>query len=148
MQLHELAPKHKKKEKKRVGRGGKKGTYSGRGIKGQKARAGHKLMPVIRELIKRVPKMRGYRFKKKTKTYPLVTINVSLLEKNFEKSEVVDKKKLLEKQLISKIKGKVPKVKILGKGKLTKPLIIKIKDCLFSKKAKEIIEKAGGEIKS
>lgn len=40
MQLHELKPKHKAKKKKRVGRGGKRGTFSGRGVKGQKARAG------------------------------------------------------------------------------------------------------------
>lgn len=65
MQLHELKPKHKRKKRKRVGRGGKRGTYSGRGIKGQKARAGRRLKPVIRELIKRYPKLRGYKFKAK-----------------------------------------------------------------------------------
>jgi len=59
MQLHELKPIHKLKKRKRVGRGGKKGTYSGRGIKGQKSRAGRKLKPAIRELIKRYPKIRG-----------------------------------------------------------------------------------------
>jgi large subunit ribosomal protein L15 len=46
-----------------VGRGGKKGTYSGRGIKGQKSRAGKRLEPIIRSIIKRYPKLRGYRFK-------------------------------------------------------------------------------------
>ena len=56
MQIHELRPKHKNKSKKRVGRGGKKGTYSGRGGKGQTARAGSKVKPLIRELIKRYPK--------------------------------------------------------------------------------------------
>jgi large subunit ribosomal protein L15 len=61
MQIHELKPKHKNKGKKRVGRGGKKGTYSGKGIKGQKARAGRKMVPIIRELIKRYPKLKGYR---------------------------------------------------------------------------------------
>jgi len=63
MQLHQLRPKHKLKKKKRIGRGGKRGTYSGKGIKGQKSRAGRKFAPVIRELIKRYPKLRGYRFK-------------------------------------------------------------------------------------
>lgn len=59
MQLHELQPKHKLKKQKRIGRGGKRGTYSGRGIKGQKSRAGRKLKPAIREFIKRYPKLRG-----------------------------------------------------------------------------------------
>jgi len=67
MQLHQVKPSHKTKTKKRVGRGGKKGTYSGRGIKGQKARAGAKLKPAIRDLIKKIPKLRGYKFKKKSK---------------------------------------------------------------------------------
>ncbi len=65
MQLHELRPKHKLKKKKRIGRGGKTGTYSGRGVKGQKSRAGAKFEPIIRGLIKRYPKLRGYRFKGK-----------------------------------------------------------------------------------
>ena len=68
MQLHELKPIHKLKRKKRIGRGGKRGTYSGRGIKGQKARAGRRLKPVIRDLIKRYPKLRGYKFKSKVKS--------------------------------------------------------------------------------
>ncbi|MFQ6049937.1 MAG: hypothetical protein ACE5J0_02775 [Candidatus Paceibacterales bacterium] len=58
MELHELKPIHKKKKRKRVGRGGKRGTYSGRGIKGQKTRAGRKLKPIIQETIKRYPKLR------------------------------------------------------------------------------------------
>lgn len=43
MQIHQLNPKQKKKNKKRIGRGGKRGTYCGRGVKGQKSRAGRKL---------------------------------------------------------------------------------------------------------
>jgi len=141
MQLHELKPVHKKKPRKRVGRGGKKGTYAGRGIKGQKARAGRRLKPVIRELIKRYPKLRGYKFKKLV-LKPAI-INIEILEKKFKSGEIVDPKILLEKKLIRKIKGKVPKVKILAKGKLTKKLIIE--DCQVSKSAREIIEKAGGQ---
>jgi len=65
MQLHELQPTHKTKTSKRIGRGGKKGTYSGRGMKGQKSRAGARMQPLVRELIKRYPKLRGYRRKAK-----------------------------------------------------------------------------------
>lgn len=142
MQLNELKPIHKKKERKRVGRGGKRGTYSGRGIKGQKARAGRKLKPIIREIIKRYPKLRGYRIKTK-KEKPTI-INLEILEKKFISGEKVSPKILLKKKIISKIKGKIPQVKILGKGEIKKPLLIK--GCLISKQAKEKIEKAGGKI--
>ena len=78
MQLHQLRPKHKLKKKKRIGRGGKRGTYSGRGIKGQRSRAGRKFAPAIRELIKRYPKLRGYKFKGREKN--LAIINIGVLE--------------------------------------------------------------------
>jgi large subunit ribosomal protein L15 len=68
MQLHDIHPIHKSKKKKRVGRGGKRGTYSGRGQKGQKSRAGAKFEPIIRSLIKKYPKLRGYKFKPKHKS--------------------------------------------------------------------------------
>ncbi|OIO49751.1 MAG: hypothetical protein AUJ39_00315 [Parcubacteria group bacterium CG1_02_42_13] len=67
MQLHELAPIHINKGKKRIGRGGKRGTYSGRGTKGQKARAGHRIRPAERDLIQRLPKLRGFNNKPKAK---------------------------------------------------------------------------------
>lgn len=64
MQLNQLKPNHvNKRRKPRVGRGGKRGTYSGRGIKGQKSRAGHKIRPAERDFIQRLPKLRGYRNK-------------------------------------------------------------------------------------
>ena len=47
----------------RIARGGKKGTTSGRGTKGQKSRAGHNIRPAERDMIKKMPKLRGYRFK-------------------------------------------------------------------------------------
>ncbi|MFH0987396.1 MAG: hypothetical protein V1841_00670 [Patescibacteria group bacterium] len=63
MQLHQIQPLHRGKTKRRVGRGGKRGIYSGRGGKGQTARSGHKVRPDIRDLIKKIPKLRGYRFR-------------------------------------------------------------------------------------
>ncbi len=147
MQLHEIKPIHKLKKPKRVGRGGKRGTYSGRGQKGQKARAGRKLKPVIRELIKRYPKLRGYKSKSKIKSQKSKTIilNLDILDKKFEAGEKVNPKILLEKGVISKIKGKLPIVKILGKGEIKKSLIVE--NCQISKKAKEKIEKAHGMVK-
>jgi large subunit ribosomal protein L15 len=147
MQLHQLKPIHKFKKPKRVGRGGKKGTYSGHGIKGQKSRAGKKLKPIIEEIIKKYPKLRGYRFKSKVKSQKskIVILNLDILEEKFNSGEKVTPQILLEKKLIRKIKGRMPKVKILGKGEITKKLIIE--SCQLSKSAKEKIEKAGGNIK-
>ena len=147
MQIQEIRPKTKFKDKKRVGRGGKRGTYSGRGIKGQKARAGRRLKPVIREWIKRYPKLRGYKFKlkKKNNQSEIVTVNLEILEKKFNAGEKVNPLILFNKKIIRKIKGRLPTVKILGKGEITKSL--EIENCQFSKQAKDKIEKAGGKIK-
>ena len=141
MQIHELKPKHKSKKGKTIGRGGKKGTYSGKGIKGQTSRAGRKLKPGIRELIKRYPKLRGYKFKSFAKE--TVILDLSILEKNFESGEVVNPKKLVEKGIIDKIKGRVPQCKILGDGEIKKALTIE--GCKLSESAKEKIKKAGGK---
>lgn len=111
MQLHELQSQHRTKNKKRIGRGGKRGTYSGRGIKGQKSRAGHKIRPEIRDFIKKIPKKRGYRFKS-IKEKPQI-VNLKDLEKKYKEGEIVSPKTLLEKGLIAKFKGRMPKVKIL-----------------------------------
>jgi large subunit ribosomal protein L15 len=146
MELHQLKPKHKLKKKKRVGRGGKRGTYSGRGIKGQRSRAGRKFQPLVRELIKKYPKLRGYRFNPKARKHELGTavLNLGILEKKFKSQEKINPQLLLEKKLIRRMKGRVPKVKILGDGKLTKSLIVE--GCQVSKQAKEKIEKVGGKI--
>ena len=147
MQLHEIKPIHKLKKSKRIGRGGKRGTYSGRGIKGQKSRAGRRFKPVIRELIKKYPKLRGYRQKSKVKNAKLkiAIVNLEALEKRFNPEDKITPETLLEKKLIHRIEGKIPKVKILGKGSLTKPL--SIEGCLVSKKGKEIIAKVHGVVK-
>ena len=140
MQLHQLKAIHKKKKRKRVGRGGKRGTYSGRGMKGQRSRAGKRLKPVIRELIKRYPKLRGYKFKR-YRPKPAI-INLEVLERKFQTGEKVTPKSLLERGLIRRIKGRLPGVKILGTGDLTKRLTIE--GCQVSKSAKEKIKKSGG----
>jgi large subunit ribosomal protein L15 len=142
MQIHQLKPKVKPKKKKRIGRGGKKGTYSGKGVKGQKSRAGRKFQPIIRNLIKRYPKLRGYQFKPNKSD--VAVVNLFQLQKKFEENELITPKSLLQKRLIRKIKGKVPQVKILAKGEIDKKLVVK--ECQVSKSAKEKIEKAGGKI--
>ena len=65
MQLHELQPDTPNKNRKRIGRGGKRGTTSGRGQKGQTSRAGHRIRPAERDLIQRLPKLKGVKNKPK-----------------------------------------------------------------------------------
>jgi len=141
MQLNQLSPAKKQKNKKRVGRGGKRGAYSGRGIKGQKARAGRKLRPEWRDVLKRIPKRRGYNFKN-IRNKPAI-LNLGQLS-IFKEGELVTVAALLSRGLISKIKGRAPEVKILGEGELTQKL--DFKGLKVSAGAKEKIEKAGGEI--
>ena len=142
IQVHQIKPSHKRKEKKRVGRGGKRGTYSGRGIKGQKSRAGNQGEPMIRRLIKRYPKKRGYRFSP-VRPKP-ITLNLNTIEKKFETNTKITPQALFEAGLIRRIKGKVPPIKILGRGRISKSFIIE--NCKVSKTVQEKIEKAGGRV--
>ena len=59
MKLHEIRSPFRTHKKRRVGRGGKRGKTSGHGTKGQKSRAGRKIRPQIRDVMKRFPKKRG-----------------------------------------------------------------------------------------
>ncbi|MEK7086728.1 MAG: 50S ribosomal protein L15 [Patescibacteria group bacterium] len=138
MQLHHLKPTLKKRRIKRIGRGGKRGTYSGRGMKGQRARAGRKIRPAERDLFQRLPKLRG--FKHKSLKEKALVFNVEDLAKKF-KEGTINKKMLLELGLIKKVS--VP-VKILGNGEIKKSF--KIRGLAVSKSAKEKIEKAGGSV--
>jgi large subunit ribosomal protein L15 len=143
LSLSNLEPVHKLKNKKRVGRGGKRGTYSGRGQKGQKARAGHKIKEQERENLLKIPQRLGIKFQARPK--PLVKIiTLTDLDKNFSNGEIVNNKTLIKKGLVKKIKGKIPEVKILANGSITKPLTISKLE--ISKSAKKLIEKANGKV--
>lgn len=120
MLLHEIQSSNKN-ARARVGRGGKRGTTSGRGQKGQKAHAGRRIHPAVRDLIQRLPKLRGYKNKPISKKVPV--INVGDLDAMKE----------------------IPRgVKVLGVGEVTKAVTIY---GTASKVAREKIEKAGGTIK-
>ncbi|OGI64982.1 hypothetical protein A3A95_02425 [Candidatus Nomurabacteria bacterium RIFCSPLOWO2_01_FULL_39_18] len=71
MQIHNLKRTHKNKKDRIVGRGGKHAKTSGRGGKGQTARAGNKRRPELRDIIKKLPKNRGYQFKSIQKLFLL-----------------------------------------------------------------------------
>ncbi|MBI4837491.1 MAG: 50S ribosomal protein L15 [Candidatus Portnoybacteria bacterium] len=142
MQLHQILQTTKRKSRKRVGRGGKRGTYSGKGMKGQKSRSGAKIRPAWRDFVKKLPKQRGFKFKP-INAKPVI-INIVDIEKNFRDGDRISPQDLLSKGLIVKQNGRIPRVKILGKGEIEKK--VTIKDCFVSASAKEKIEKAGGNI--
>ena len=142
MKLHELQPAAgSKKTRTRVGRGlgSGLGKTSGRGQKGQNSRSGGGVrsgfeggqMPLQR----RVPK-RGFNniFAKE-----IIAINVGSLE-SFENGAVVDTQALIDAGLINKC---CDGIKILGNGKLTKSLTVKVG--AYSEGAKQKIESAGGK---
>lgn len=143
MQIHQLKPIHAGRDSKRVGRGGKRGTTSGHGQKGQKSRGGRKFQPIIREFIKRYPKLRGYRFGTGRKEF-LAILDLAVLENNFNGKEIVNPEKLLEKGLVERIENRIPMVKILGKSEVKKSLTIE--NCFVSAGAKAAVEKAGGQV--
>lgn len=147
MQFHTLKRAHKNKHSVQVGRGGKRGKTSGRGGKGQTARAGHKIYPQIRDMIKRIPKLRG-RGKQSFKSFQEKPTPVSLeiLERIYASGSAVSPETLLAAKIISRKSGKVPLVKILGKGPISKKFIIS--GCAISSPAKAEIEKAGGSVAS
>lgn len=146
MQLHNLKRTHPNKRSVQVGRGGKRGKTSGRGGKGQTARAGHKIYPQLRDMIKRIPKLRG-RGKSSFKSWAERATPVSLgaLERAFPNNAAVTPAALFSAGLISRKSGRVPRVKILGGGVLTKKLTVS--GVKLSVSAREAIEKAGGSVR-
>lgn len=148
MQLHELKRKTPNKKARRVGRGSKRGKTSGRGTKGQKARSGHRIRPEFRDMIKKIPKRRGYGKHRATSAVgsrvKAVVVDVRSLEKAFATGDTVTIATLAEKKLIRMRGGKAPQVKILGVGALSKKL--SVSGVSVSAKVKEAIEKAGGSV--
>ncbi len=141
--LHNLKQaKSAKKPKKRLGRGNSSGlgTYSGRGLKGQKARSGGKgglKLKGLKGNIQSIPKIGGFKSLKPK----LAIVNLKDLEKNFKNDEIITAGKLAKKNLIKDSKSGV---KILGDGKLTKVLTVKVNK--ISESAKKAIEEAGGKV--
>ena len=143
MQLNNVKKNRSNKTSIRIGRGGKRGKTSGKGTKGQNARTGNSTRPEIRDMIKKLPKLRGYRFK--SFKAPSTPVNLSVLNEAFANGEKITPKILINKKIVNLKNGKVPVVKILATGEISKK--INISGCEFSQTAKEKIEKAGGTIK-
>ncbi len=133
---------------RRVGRGGKRGKTSGRGGKGQTARAGSRLRPEMRDTIKRLPKLRGHGKNRshtvKSEMARIVPVNLRVLETHVSVGDTVNPAYLVQKGIVNAARGRAPKVKILGVGELTKK--ITISGCAVSESAKAAVEKAGGTV--
>ena len=145
MQLNTLTRKTPRKKAKQVGRGGKRGKTSGRGTKGQKARAGHRIRPEVRDVIKKLPKLRGRGKNGNTSIQQkMKVVNLTTLERLFTAGETVTPQELAKRGAVSPRKGIIPVIKILADGEITKKLIIS--KCSVSASARSKIEKAGGSI--
>ena len=121
-----------------VGRGGKRGKTSGRGGKGQTARAGHKVRPEIRDFIKSLPKLRG-RGKNSNKSFQerAKAVNLADIAAVFENGEVVSPESLRVKGLVRSHSGRLPRVKILGGIKISKKFTFS--GCEFSESARKAL---------
>ena len=152
LNLSNLRPAQERKDRKRVGRGqgSGMGRYSGRGIKGQKSRAGSHTMRAGFEggqmpMYMRVGKQRGATSKDAMPIGPFRTyqqpVNVAALEQRFDTGAEVTPEALVA---VGLLKNTRTDVKILGNGELTKKLAVSAHN--FSKSAREKIEAAGGTI--
>ena len=138
MQLHEIKRKSPNTKSRQVGRGGTRGKTSGRGGKGQTARAGNKRRPAMRDIIKKIPKLRG-RGVNINKAFRANYIPVNLVDLNvFEDGTVVSPTSLIAAGLVRMRVGKIPRIKILGTGKLEKKLTFE--GVIFSKTAAEAVK--------
>lgn len=147
MQTNNLKRIHPNMKRVIVARGGKRGKTAGRGGKGQSARAGNKRRPEWRDIIKRVPKLRG-RGKNSNKSFQdrMFVVNLSIVESRFSANDQVSPTTLVEKGIVSTISGRIPNIKILGDGEITKS--VKVSGCEISGSAKEKIIKAGGSVEA
>jgi large subunit ribosomal protein L15 len=99
-------------------------------------------MPAVRELLKKLPKRRGYSFKSiEEKPY---VINVGMLEVFFSAGDTVNASALRERGALRMPKSAGGSIKILGEGTLTKKLLVT--GCAVSKSARQKIEEAGGSV--
>ncbi len=144
MKLHQLKPAAgAKKRKKRVGRGygSGLGTYSGRGMKGQKSRTGSSFYPGFEggktPLVRLIPKKKGFKGIKNK----IQEISIFVLNKNFKDGDTINKKELKKAGIIKT--EKFP-VKLINTGDTKKKFNIKIDRA--TKGAIKKIKNLGGEI--
>lgn len=141
MQLHTLHASNTRRPKKRVGRGGKRGTTAGRGTKGQRSRAGHRIRPASRDIVLKFPKLRGVGNTRRS--VPAVAVRTEAIVRVLAKAKAttLTREALVAARVIKSVKDPVKVV--LGKSPET-PLAVSGVPC--SKGAREAILKAGGSV--
>ncbi|MBT3412524.1 MAG: 50S ribosomal protein L15 [Candidatus Jacksonbacteria bacterium] len=144
LSLHTIQPnKGSRKKSKRVGRGNASGagTFSGRGMKGQRSRTGGKgglrKRAITQQFLSKIPKLKGFN----SLNTPYDVVNLDDIDAAFKEADTVTKGLLIKKGLVNK---NTIGVKCLGRGTIAKPLTIKLD--AVSESAKEKIEKAGGSV--
>ncbi len=127
---------HKRKD---IGRGGKRGSYSGKGMKGQGSRSGVSGLTALgmKQIFMSVPKTRGFKSLKPK----LEVINLSEIEKNFKAGDIVDARKMIQAGIV---RTAANGIKVLATGSISKKLTVRAD--AFSAKAKQAIIDAGGEV--
>ena len=145
MQRQDLKTSLPRKKKKDLGRGGKKGTYSGKGNKGQKARSGAHVDPLFEggrsTLIYHMKKKRGFT----SRTAKKSIVQIADIEKNFENGATISAESLVNMKLVAK-KNIPLGIKVLGNAKITKKFVVE-KEIFLSETVKSAIISAGGEVK-
>ncbi len=145
MQQHSLkSPQGSKKNRKRVGRGDSSGSgsYSGKGMKGQKSRSGGGVRPGFEggqlPLIKKLSALRGLNniFRRE-----FIPINLNTISKLYETDNEISPETLVEKNVLKDTKSPI---KILGDGEIN--FSVKVTAHKFSRSAKDKIIAAGGTI--
>ncbi len=145
MQQHSLkSPQGSKKNRKRVGRGDSSGSgsYSGKGMKGQKSRSGGGVRPGFEggqlPLIKKLSALRGFNniFRRE-----FIPINLNTISKLYETDNEISPETLVEKNVLKDTKSPI---KILGDGEIN--FSVKVTAHKFSRSAKDKIIAAGGTI--
>jgi large subunit ribosomal protein L15 len=144
MQAHQLRPAAGSRHaRKRIGRGNAagQGTYSGRGLKGQKSRAGNKPRRFFEggqtRMMKRLPKRRGF-----TNLFRVEYQAVNLGDlARFEAGTEVTPELLKETRVLRNLRSPI---KVLGTGELDRALTVRANR--FSQAAKDKIEAAGGTV--
>jgi large subunit ribosomal protein L15 len=144
LSLHTIQPaKGAVKKRKRVGRGNSSGhgTYSTRGLKGQKSRSGASGLTRLglKQMLRATPKVRGFKSLKPKNQ----VVNLSILSSAFKEGEIVSRKSLFKKGLIDNSKVTA---KVLSTGKLTVKKLV-MEDILMSKVAMDKIKAMEGIIK-
>ena len=148
MQLHQLQPTTPRRTKKRIGRGGKRGKTSGKGHKGQKSRAGNSSRPEMREIIKKLPKLRGHGVNRAQslggKKPAVAVVNLAVLDANFAAGGEISPATIVAAGIAGRVRKQLPLVKILGTGEVTKKFTVT--GCQISKAAKAKLEAVGGKV--